>query len=70
MPAVIADALEATGLPYELEVGGCHFKIKLNGRLVGILSKSGASHAYGISRAHKNTVAQIRRAAREMGENA
>lgn len=62
----IKKALDETGLPYEIERGSKHRKIRLAGRLVGILSHS--SYGTGQSRAIKNTVAQIRRIASEVGE--
>lgn len=58
---LVDQALEDTGLTYEILMGGSHFKIRVNGRLVGIYPKNKKSS--GI-RAMKNLIAQIRRAAR------
>lgn len=57
--------LNATGLPWDLETGGSHVKIRLKGRLVGILPKGGRIQQSD-SRPLKNTLTQIRRAAREL----
>ena len=57
-------ALEEAGVPYELELGGRHRKVRLAGRLAGILPRSGVSS--GSQRAALNTIAQIRRVAREV----
>lgn len=60
-PAV-RDALDATGLPWELRRGKRHQKIILDGRFVGILPHDCAPT--GHQRALKATLTQIRRAAR------
>lgn len=62
----VRDALEATGLPYELVNGSRHIKIVLAGRLAGILPRRDAKDPG--SRAMKNTVAQIRRIEKEIRE--
>lgn len=56
-------ALEATGLPWEIEDGHGHVKIKLAGHLVGVMrrNKAGAH-----KRAEQNVIAQIRRKASEL----
>lgn len=58
-------ALEATGLPWEIEDGHGHVKIKLAGHLVGVMrrNKAGAH-----KRAELNVVSQIRRKAAELKE--
>ena len=56
---LVRDALEATGLPYELRMGSRHIKIVVDGRLVGILPTKDTGDRR--SRAIKNTIAQIRR---------
>lgn len=61
---IIEDDLAATGLPYSLEQGGRHLKIKLAGRLVGVMPRDGG---HDNDRAAKNVRASIRRAARELG---
>lgn len=60
----IKNELDSTGLPYELKMGGRHIKIVLAGRMVGILPKVDGKDAH--SRAIKNTIAQIRRAQKEI----
>lgn len=62
LPAPIKEALNATGKPWEIEQGKRHHKIKLNGRMVGILPLS--SFQTSDMRCIKNTVSQIRRAAK------
>lgn len=61
--APIEAELRATGLPWVIERGARHHKIKLTGRLVGIAPGTGRDT---YPRALKNVLAQIRRAAREM----
>lgn len=61
----IEEELNSTGLPWDLETGGSHVKIRLKGRLVGILPKHGRIQQAN-SVPLKNTIAQIRRAAREL----
>lgn len=62
LPGRILAALKATGKPWTLERGGKHIKIRMAGRFVGILPLGGANEA---DRATRNTIAQIRRAARK-----
>ena len=58
----IEAALKATGLPWAVEVGGRHLKLRLNGRFVGICPKGRVKDAMH-GHATKNIVAQIKRAA-------
>lgn len=60
----IKQELENTGLPWDIERGSRHLKLKLSGHLVGILPGDGRSAMEG--RALKNVVSQIRRAARKL----
>jgi hypothetical protein len=62
-PLVIA-ALDETGLPWTVDQDGGHLKIRLAGRLVGVMSAGSKDDERG--RAFMNVIAQIRRAAREM----
>lgn len=55
--------LRETGLPWSVELGTRHFKIKLDGQLVGIMPKGAGSSAD--KRPWFNLRAQIRRAAKE-----
>lgn len=64
IPTEIEQALDATGLGWALEKGSRHMKIKLAGRLVGILPHGSGNDAN--YRTIKNSVAQIRRAAQEL----
>ncbi|CAB5187345.1 hypothetical protein UFOVP166_35 [uncultured Caudovirales phage] len=57
----IEKAMKATGLPWSVEVGGRHLKLRLNGRFVGICPKGRITDGPG--HATKNIVAQIKRAA-------
>lgn len=64
----IQRALDECGLPYALERGSCHLKVRVGGRLAAILPMKGAGPESD-GRAIKNTVSQIRRAARLAEEN-
>jgi len=66
VPKEIEYELNTTGLPWGVELGGKHVKIKLAGRLVGILPLNGRNIQQTNSVPMKNTIAQIRRAAREL----
>jgi hypothetical protein len=57
--AEVRAALEAKGLPWAIEQGTKHHKIKINGRLVGIMPRGRGTDR---DRAQKNIIAQIRRA--------
>lgn len=54
-------ALEESGQPWRIDKGSNHLKIIVNDQFVGILPNKGHGPAY---RAQKNTIAQIRRAAK------
>ncbi len=62
----IENDLKSTGLPWEIATGKKHLKVRLDGRMVGILPKCGKDRE-GDPRALKNVRAQIRRAARALG---
>jgi hypothetical protein len=64
MPDDVREALGETRLPWELETGGKHYKVKLAGRLVGVLPKG--KYTSTRKRTVLNTIAQIRRAAKEI----
>ena len=59
----IRGALDATGLPWTIEDGGKHCKIRLAGRLVGVFSK-GKNDKF--ARTVLNTISNIRRLEREL----
>lgn len=63
----IKTALEETRMPYELVNGGRHVKIRLAGRLVGILPYNGHQDP---DRCLRNLVATIRRSAKEIRSTA
>lgn len=65
VPDVVREALDATGLPWTLEDGSRHTKIKLAGRLVGILNRQERDVGRG-RKAQLNTVRQIKAMAREI----
>lgn len=59
----IQAALDATGLPWTVETGGKHYKIRLAGRLVGVFSKGkNAQPSHSI----QNTISNIRRLYKEL----
>lgn len=59
IPKKVRQALEETGKPWVIENGSSHRKIKVEGRLVGILPKGKGRDT---DRSEKNIIAQIRRA--------
>jgi hypothetical protein len=63
VPSRISEALEATGLPYAIEQGARHLKIKVAGRLVGIAPRRLSGEC---RHSELNVVSQIRRAASEI----
>lgn len=64
LPAEITVALDATELPWDMENGSKHYKIRVAGRLAGVYPKG--KHSTADKRAVLNTVSQIRRVAREV----
>jgi len=61
----IMKALDETGLPWQVETGHGHKKIRLCNRLVGVMSHS----QKGTNRREMmNVIGQIKRAAREIGK--
>ena len=61
-PSIRAE-LDKTGQPWDIERGGSHLKIKVGGRLAGILPHNGKSEDRH-PRTLKNCIAQIRRIGR------
>ena len=59
----VVKTLEETGLPWGIEQGRGHLKIKLAGHLVGVMT---AGSKPADTRAEKNVIAQIRRKAAEL----
>jgi hypothetical protein len=64
LPSEITVALDATGLPWAMEKGGKHYKIRVAGRLAGVYPRG--KHSECDRRAVLNTVTQIRRIAKEI----
>lgn len=64
VPKELEAELDATGLPWGLEIGKTHKKIKLSGRLVGILPHGKKQEAD--RRSLLNTISQVRRLAKEL----
>jgi len=64
IPALLQAALEETGMPWEVEAGSKHHKVKLAGRLVAVYPRGKAKEAG--KRPLLNTISQVRRAAREL----
>lgn len=64
VPKELEAELDATGLPWRLEIGKSHRKIRLAGRLVGILPHGKKQEAD--RRQLLNTIAQVRRMAKEL----
>jgi hypothetical protein len=66
LPAELREALDRTGLPWGVEEGTKHNKVKLAGRLVGIYPRG--KRQEGERRSLLNTIAQVRNAARQIKE--
>jgi len=60
----IRDALDDSGLPYDLAAGSRHIKMTLGGKFIGVLSYTSRQGTRDI----KNTIARIRKAAKELNE--
>ena len=60
----IREALDATGLAWAIENGRKHSKLRLDGRLIAVMSRSNPS-SRSRNRDSRNIVSQIRRAAKE-----
>jgi len=68
LDAAIERALEESGVPWTVEVGSKHYKIRVGGRLAGVLPKAGGNGGAFSGRAAQNTASQIRRVARAVME--
>lgn len=60
----VRQALDNTGLPWRIETGSKHNKIRLNNRLVGVYPQGKKTEAD--PRANLNIISNIKRIAREM----
>lgn len=66
IPDEILAELEASGLPYTLENGGKHYKLKICGKLATIIPKGGKlRNQERFRRGLLNARAQVRRAIQE-----
>jgi len=64
LPDDLQALLESSNVPWRIEQGKRHYKIFVGERMVGILPRgSSLRRTY---RAHLNTLAQVRRAIRQM----
>lgn len=59
----VIKVLEETGLPWDIEQGRGHLKIRMSGHLVGVMT---AGSKPADPRAEKNVISQIRRKAAEL----
>ena len=66
MPERLREALDNTGLPWEVEDGSKHYKVKLCGRLVAVYPLGRGRDAD--KRALLNTISQVRLTARQIKE--
>ena len=64
LPERLREALNGTGLPWDIELGKKHYKVRMAGKLVGIFPKGKAQDTD--RRALLNTITQVRRAAQEL----
>jgi hypothetical protein len=60
----VRKALEETSLPWVIETGSKHFKVRLGGRLVGVYPHGKRTEAS--KHANSNLIANIKRLAREL----
>jgi hypothetical protein len=56
--------LQSCGLPWSIESGGKHLKLRVGNKLAGIISRAGDNG--GDPRAVNNCISQIRRVVREI----
>ena len=66
LPSELREALDKTGLPWDVELGSKHNKVKLCGRLVAVFPRGGKQEQD--KRSLLNTISQVRNAARELKE--
>ena len=69
LPDDLREMLESSRLPWQIVIGKRHYKLLIRDRLVAILPKSSRpSSGAGIGiRAHKNLLANVRRAIKAQG---
>lgn len=56
--------LDSTGLPWEIEEGGIHYKVRIAGKLACVFPRGKKQEAN--KRVVLNTISQVRRMAKEM----
>jgi hypothetical protein len=66
LPFELREALDKTGLPWEIELGSKHHKVKLCGKLVAVFPRGKKHEAE--KRSLLNTISQVRNAARQLKE--
>lgn len=64
IPPNVADALQATGLPWTIETGSKHYHVRLAGYLVGVLPKGNTRDRH--QRSTKNLISNIRNTTRKL----
>jgi hypothetical protein len=60
----VKQALNNTGIPWEVEAGSKHFKVRLGGRLAGVYPHGKKTEAS--QHANSNLISNIKRLAREL----
>ena len=60
----VKQALNDTGIPWEVEAGSKHYKVRLGGRLAGVYPHGKKTEAS--QHANSNLVSNIKRLAREL----
>ena len=68
LPPDLRQLLDGSGLPWRIEEGSRHRKVIVADRTISILPKSDVSLRRGTWRAHRNSIAHIRRGIREVME--
>lgn len=71
VPGALRELLDNSGIPWWIEPGSSHNKVRLAGRLVAILPRGRNAKIDNGSRAEKNSIANVKRAIRafETGED-
>ena len=64
----IEAVLQESGLPWRIEKGARHHKVIVGTQFAGILPRGNTGYSNKAGRAHKNIIAQIRRAIRKQKE--
>lgn len=67
LPEELRSELDSCGFPWLLEKGRRHYKLRVGGRMAGILPLNGKFQTSDATPL-KNTIAQVRRVVRELRE--